>query len=283
MNYLGKKIAITGADGFIGSALAELLAELVQPVKPVTIGAALDSITVLHGDIRHQSTFRQLDHTYDYLFHFAAPSSQVQFARDPNYCIETTVKGFINVTEVCRKNGIRLIYPSTGLLSQDRYNAYAMCKSLCEQMARDIDALGVRIFATYGPGEGHKRDYASVPYLFARDMVNGKEPLIFGTGKQSRDFIYIDDVVNAIAVLAEECSDRVIDLGSGVKHTFNYLVHLINDIGKFGIEADYAPPPKNYVEETAADPTRLYDFYRPRTHIRAGLQATIKELEELIK
>ena len=272
MNYSGKKIAITGAHGFIGNELTEKLMSMK--------GVYVD---VLEGDIRKPETFAGLDHDYDYLFHFASPSSQVQFVRDPSYCIETTVKGFMNAADACKKNGIRFIYPSTGLLSSGRFNEYAMCKKLCEDYVKglNMDALGVRIFATYGPGEGHKRDYASVPYLFARDMIARKKPVIFGDGKQVRDFIYIDDVVNAILVLAEEASEPIVDIGSGENISFNSVVEELNmAIFKGKIEPVYINKPQNYVDETHADITILKKYYKPKIDIKHGLKELVKELEK---
>lgn len=287
MNYHGKKIAVTGVTGFIGRALADRLEQLAKPKNDNSfdVPGQYKFITVLEGDIRDPKTFKKLDHTFDYLFHFAAPSSQVLFKRKPAYCIESTVKGLMNAADACHKAGVRLIYPSTGLLSQDRINEYALCKLLSEQYVAGLgmDALGVRIFATYGPGEGHKADYASVPYLFARDMVEGKAPVIFGDGKQVRDFIFIDDVVDAIIRLAEECHDPIIDVGSGLPVSFNDLIRYLNvaifhsDEKKY-IEPQYTDAPTGYVAETGADPNRMARYWQPKFDLDAGLQRVVDSL-----
>ena len=269
MNYKGKKIAVTGVNSFIGSAVVKRLQNL---------GAEVYSIT---GDTRDLSSFSLIDYKFDYLFHFAAPSSQVLFKRKPAYCIETTLKGLMNAAETCRKHGIRLIYPSTGLLSSDRYNEYAMCKKISEDYVKGlgIDALGVRIFATYGPGEGHKADYASVPYLFARDLVQGKTPVIYGDGTQSRDFVFIDDVVGAIVHLAEECHDPIIDVGSGVKTSFNELIEIIRlNIQLYSNskpDVEYIDRPAGYVDETKADPTALKNYYDLQVDIPLGVKRMV--------
>lgn len=268
MNYKGKDIAITGRGGFIAEALASALAQA---------GAR---ITWIDGDIRDPETFADLDYTFSYFFHFGAPSSQVLFKRQPDYCVDVTINGFRNIAKVCRQHGIKLIYPSTGLLSQDRVNEYARCKKICEDihLGENLDALGIRIFATYGPGEGHKRDYASVPYLFARDMVNGRAPLIFGDGTQVRDFIYIDDVVQAIMHVAEECNDPIIDIGSGEQISFNDIVRELKVITA-GPDAVYVERPGNYVSETLADPKRMLEFYQPKKTFAEGLAVIVFELE----
>lgn len=269
MNYKGKKVALTGAKGFIGKELHTAL---------VVAGA---DVVVIEGDIRDRHTFDRLDYTYDYLFHFAAPSSQVQFKRMPSYCIQTTISGFMNAATAAKRHGIRLVYPSTGLLSMGEANEYARCKRLCEDYAagKKMDAIGLRIFATYGPGEGHKADYASVPYLFARDMVKGKSPVLFGDGSQVRDFIYISDVVQAILHLAEECSDPVVDIGSGMSVSFNHVIAEINSCLDKEVKPAYQDRPAGYVQETSADPTRMAQYYKPVVDFSMGIDVLVRELK----
>lgn len=290
MDYRGKRIAITGASGFIGQQLLKRLTDLVNDGQTVI---DKEAVTVLTGDVRDKVTFATLDQRYDYLFHFGAPSSQVLFKRQPAYCIESTIQGFMNAADVCRRHGIRLIYPSTGLLSSGKFNEYAMCKKICEDYAAGlgIDSLGLRIFATYGPGEGHKADYASVPYLFARDIVAGRQPIVFGDGEQVRDFIYIDDVIEATVRLAEECHDPVIDVGSGEQTSFNKIIFTIGDALAYAtkppketrIDTEYVKAPAGYVKETVADTSRLHDYYVPGVQLHEGIKRLVDHLKERVK
>jgi UDP-glucose 4-epimerase len=176
---------------------------------------------------------------------------------------------------------VRLIYPSTGLLSQGDTNEYARGKKVLEDihLGSGMDALGIRIFATYGPGEGHKRDYASVPYLFARDMVQGRSPIIFGDGSQVRDFIYIDDTVQGILALAEECPDPIVDLGSGEQVTFRQILGKINSALGDIIQAKYVDKPTGYVDKTKANIDRLSDFYEPKCSIDVGIKNMVDALK----
>lgn len=294
MNYRGKRIAITGARGFLGSALNRRLMGLVNPPLPNKRDENIFSenvfdqlvgrvnITYLQGDIRDPQTFQVLDHSFDYLFHFAAPSSQVLFKTMPEYCIESTVKGFMNAAEACKRNGIRLIYPSTGILSLGNSNEYARCKQICEDLAlgSGMNALGLRIFATYGPGEGHKSYYASPPYLFARDMVNGRAPVIWGDGSQKRDFIYVDDTVEAILTLAEEATEPIIDVGSGASYSFNEVLMAINEHLDVKVDPVYIPKPSSYVDETLADVSSMEKYYKRRYALSDGIKKVIDSLQK---
>lgn len=290
MNYKGKKVAITGSEGFIGKALFKALKKVGADVYVIVNDVRNPkSFTAAWGEF-DEETPTNIDHSFDYLFHLAAPSSEVLFQRNPRYCADVTLNGFINAAQACGQHGIRLIYPSTGLLSayESTNNLYANMKRLCEKIAAAEvpESLGLRIFATYGEGEYHKRDYASVPYLFARDMVAGREPVVFGDGHQTRDFIYIDDAVEAILHAAEECPDKILDIGSGAPQKFNQVIKLINET-LFGretdrfIEPDYKPQPTAYVQETAAIPTRLYDFYKPQVTFEAGIKRLVEHLKEI--
>lgn len=281
MNDLkNKRVAVTGATGFLGKALVRELKS--QGAK----------VVILSGPIEHLQSFREgedissfdgairtqkIDHSIDYLFHLAAPSSQTLFKRKPAYCIEVTLKGLINAAETCRKNGIRLIYPSTGLLSQDKYNEYAMCKKIGEDYIKglNIDATGVRIFATYGPGEEHKADYASVPYLFARAMVRGDRPVVWGTGTQKRDFIYIDDVVEAlISIALNPPSNRIVDVGSGHGTSFNEIIEEINKNLEVPVKVIRVEQPHNYVSKTKAD-----SYWKTKRSLEFGINALVESLE----
>jgi UDP-glucose 4-epimerase len=271
MNYTDKKVFITGSRGFLGKAIAARLKELDADVYEY------------EGDVRDKQRLTELlTHKWDYVFHFGCPSSQVLFQRNRRYCIETTVHSFMILSRLCALNGIRLVYPSTGLLSQGRSNEYARCKQICEDLAAtpDLDSLGLRIFATYGPGEAHKRDYASVPYLFARDVIKGKRPVIWGDGEQSRDFIYIDDVVEATLILAEECPDKLIDIGSGRMVTFNNVIRSIDQLSGLQASPQYIEAPAGYVMETEANTNRLLDFYEPVVGFNAGIAKMIDYIKQ---
>ena len=193
-----------------------------------------------------------------------------------------TINGFMNAAQKCREFGVKLIYPSTGILSFDRMNEYARCKKICEDihLGENLNALGLRIFMGYGPGEGHKSHWASPAYLFAREMVAGRRPVIWGDGTQERDLIFIDDLAEAILTLADEATEQIIDIGTGKPESFKEMVLTLNMIIKGeSLMPIYIDKPAGYVEKTAADPTTLHKYYKPKTDLRAGLLAIVNELK----
>jgi ADP-L-glycero-D-manno-heptose 6-epimerase len=187
----------------------------------------------------------------------------------------------MNAAKACSKHGVRLIYPSTGLISSGGENMYSLCKRFIESMvqAMDIDALGVRIFAAYGPGEGHKVDYASVPYLFALAAAQNRPIKVFGDGSQNRDFIYIEDVVEALLILAEDCHEKIVDLGSGEQTSFLEIVKELEQLSG-SLKIEYANAPADYIEATIADTDTLHKYYVPRTQFSQGLAETVQSIKE---
>lgn len=192
---------------------------------------------------RFEHPFNYLRPDLDYVFWFAAPSSQILFNYAPDYCQIETVQRFMNIKNFCKQNKIKLIYPST----MSHGNAYASTKKMLEGL-QDKNNLALRISAGYGPGEDHKGDYASIVYQFCKQMKEGKRPIIYGDGTQTRDFIYIADVVDNIV----ENMDKpgVIEIATGINHSFNEVVDIINEELKTDIKPLYIDKPKGYVQDT---------------------------------
>jgi len=235
------KVGITGINGFLGSALAERFGKIAE-VYPYP-----------RPDL-------------DYLFLFGSPSSNIVFDQNIDYCFEETINSFLNAIQFCRDHGIKLIYPSSATV-YNKNTTYARCKAALEEihLAYGGDVLGLRIFAGYGPGEGHKGEYASIVYQFCRQMKHNKRPVIFGNGKQTRDFVYIDDIAYNILLAVSEKKTGIIDIGTGINTSFNLVVKTINKVlnatkvAKEMIEPVYVNKPKHYISETPCqNPSKCY-------------------------
>jgi len=205
----------------------------------------------------------------DYIFHFGAPSSVILFNKNPTKRVQETLFGFTNIMELARALGVKkVVYPSSGSVygnipipqSEDMTpkpaNLYGVCKLACEKKAKlydDVPSVGLRIFAGYGPLEDHKGEIASVVTLFLKAILRDERPVIYGDGNQRRDFVYIDDVVDAILRAAENNVAGVLNVGSGENYSFNEATDLITNLLGKNIMPLYISKPDNYLENTLAD------------------------------
>lgn len=208
------------------------------------------TITGKHGFIGSELATRNLP---DAFFFFGSPSSDVFFQEDISMSMRETIDGFISVLDRCKRTGEYLVYPSSATVI-NKNTPYARCKSILEElhMAYGIPALGLRIAAGYGPEEGRKyvAGYSSVIYQWCYEMKRGMPPVIYGDGTQTRDFIYINDIVDAIVELASIRYTGIVPVGTGINTSFNEVVAMINKILGTDIKPTYINKPARYVEET---------------------------------
>lgn len=218
-------------------------------------------ITGRNGFIGSELAKRDLP---DGIYCFGSPSSNILFEEDVSLCMRETIDGFISMLDRCKRTGEYLVYPSSATVI-NKNTSYARCKAILEELhlTYGIPALGLRIAAGYGPGEAHKGNYASVVYQWCQQMKKGERPVIFGDGTQTRDFIYIDDIVDNIEILANKHATGIVDIGTGINTSFNEVVAIINKILGTKIKPVYVPKPNQYVESTPvkAVPTKYNLIY----------------------
>jgi UDP-glucose 4-epimerase len=304
MKWSRKKILITGGAGFIGSTLARRLLNKNADI------IVLDNLSygkkenipkgceVVIGDVYNEHTLSLIKGDPDYIFHFAAPSSVVLFNKELKSCVSSTIVGFINIMEFAKERNIKkLVYPSSGSVYGNTslpqhekliprpVNLYAISKLTCEFIAENysktVPNVGLRIFAGYGPGEGHKGSFASVVTLFLLSILKNKLPVLYADGNQSRDFVYIDDVVNAIVSAAEkDIENEIVNIGSGKSHTFNEVIHLINQLLGKQIRPRHVNKPSNYLEKTLADITKMRKLLNIKPlDLESGLEKYIEKID----
>lgn len=309
MDWKGKKVLITGITGLIGSNIAKKLFHQGAKIYAIDNFSYIDanlakhklgflnSATIIEGDSAKKEAWSKLPKDIEYIFHFASPSSITLFKKEPERCYDETVHSFWNVLEFAKENNVKkVIYPSSGSNyagnkmphREDIYikprNLYAAAKVACEGLANSysdfVKSIGLRIFASYGPGEEWKRDFASAVYLFIKECKEGKSPVIFGDGKQTRDFIYIEDVAEAILRAAETDYVGIVNVGTGRPTSFNELVNIIIRELKVNVKPTYIPKEKNYVEDLKADTVLMGQVLhlQPRS-LEEGIRAFIKYLE----
>lgn len=185
------------------------------------------------------------------IYYFGAPSSITLFNKNIGYCFRETIGTFLELADLCKDNNIYLVYPSSATVN-NKNNSYSRCKACLEEihLGYGINALGLRISASYGPGESHKDDYASPIYQWCKQMKNGERPVIYGDGTQTRDFIYIDDVIDNIMELVDKRATGIYEIGTGVNTSFNDIIKTINNVLGTNIEPIYIERPKNYIQDT---------------------------------
>ena len=269
-----KKILITGIYGFLGKHLAERLQydnEIIginQPNPKKKFD--LPNIKIIEGDISNVKTLEKVNSDIDLVFHFGAPTSIVLFKEDPDRYFNNTITGIKNILEFSMKKSIqKLIYPSSASVYAKNpephneniipkpSNKYGFAKVECENLAKkyskEVNSIGLRIFAAYGPGEEEKKNLSSIINLWLNDAQKNISPLIFGDGTQTRDFIFIDDTISAILNSAEISQNSIINVGSGVSTSFNQIIEKISAITGRKIIPEYVKKEFAYVENLQAD------------------------------
>ena len=290
MDFQGKKVLVTGVTGFIGSNLTRNLLKkgakiyAIDNFSYIDVEMAkrkldfLDEIELIEGDVTEKESWAMLPPDIEYIFHFAGASSITSFKTTPEKCYHETVFSLYNAFEFAKNNNVKkIVYPSSGSVysgnemphSESIYpqprNLYAASKMACEGIASAysnyVKSMGLRIFVGYGPGEEWKKDFGSVLYLFIKDCMEGKKPVIFGDGKQTRGFIYIDDIVKVIIASAEIDDVGIVNVGVKDSISFNELLEIIKKILNVDVEPKYVPREINYLEHIKADTNRMDDLF----------------------
>jgi UDP-glucose 4-epimerase len=253
MNFL-----VTGGAGFLGAALANRLARgghTVRVLDDLTTGdpARLEQgVLFTRGDVTDVPKLWSLLQGIDCVYHLAARVSvpeSILYPRDYN---AVNVGGTVAVMEAIRDAGVkRVVLASSGAiygtqqhqpvhedLPPNPDSPYAVSKLAAEHYVRTIGALWkietvcLRIFNAYGPGQPLPPSHAPVIPQYLRQALNNGSLVVFGDGSQSRDFIYIDDVINALeaASIARNIDREVINIGSGSETSIDSLIELIGQI-----------------------------------------------------
>lgn len=213
----------------------------------------------------------------DFVFHLGAPSSVILFDRNReamkdtidgmrailDYCADTHVQKLIYATSSSVYGNSRL--PQSEEIVANPVNEYGVAKLCTEHLARvhkDVSSIGLRIFAGYGPGELRKTGFCSVVGLFLENIIANESPLVFGDGSQTRDFVYVDDIVESMLRGAETGFEGVINVGSGDALSFLKVIDMISTRLNKKVIPRFTPEPKSYFEHTLADTTRLTSILR---------------------
>ena len=300
------KILITGAAGFLGSALANHMVRKgheVRGIDDLSTGNAqtiAPGVRFTQGDIMDRPKLWTLLQDVDCVFHLAARVAVQESILYPREYNVANVGGTVSLMEAMRDVGVkRVVFTSSGAvygvqekqpLTEEMVPApdspYAVSKLSAEYYIRtigqlwEIETVSLRIFNAYGPGQRLPSSHPPVIPNFLRQAVHQGTIVIHNSGHQTRDYVFLDDVVQAIAAAgtAPGIDGKTINVGSGTETSVKELAELVNAISGSKAEAIYNPNAKGGVERMRADISRAKKYlkYSPRTSLKEGLRLTLE-------
>lgn len=304
------KYLVTGAGGFIGRSIAAALlarGESVRGIDSFITGkrnnlAGLEAMEFIEGDLADAATCARACEGVEVVFHEAALASVPRSVADPVATNVNCVNATLNVLVAARDAGVRRViyagsssaYGDTPTLPKHEdmklspISPYAVAKLAGEQymtaFARvyDLETVTLRYFNVFGPYQDPTSHYSGVLAIFCRKMLAGEQPTIYGDGEQSRDFTYIDNVVQANLLAAEapaaKVSGEVINTATGTRVTLNETFRILREITGYQGEPAYAPGRAGDVRDSLADIRRAEELlgYKPLVDFREGLRKTVE-------
>ena len=307
-------VLVTGAAGFIGSNLsAELLDRgySVRGVDNFVTGRRtnLHTLTdrdrfIFHEvDIRDTFPISSIMDGVKYVFHQAAVPSVPRSVDDPVTSTDANCTGTATVLDSARKSGVETVVvassssvygsttelPKVETMQTSPESPYALSKLYTEELALqcselyDIDTVALRYFNVFGPKQDPSGTYAAVIPKFIYLMLNGERPVVYEDGEQSRDFTYIENVVEANILAAEgSVTGEVFNVACGGRVTINELVATVNELLDTDIEPRYDDPRPGDVRHSMADISKAKELlgYEPAVGFEEGLERTIAAMRD---
>lgn len=302
---------ITGAAGFLGSALANRLARednTVRGLDDLSTGdpnTLLPEVHLTRGDINDRPRLWTLLQDVDCVYHLAARVSVPESLLYPVEYNRVNVGGTVTLMEAMRDVGVRrVVFISSGAVYGEQVeqpmredaipqprSPYAVSKLSSEYYVRTIgqlwgiETVTLRVFNAYGPGQHLPPAHAPViPYFLHQARYNGTL-VVHGEGTQTRDYVYLDDVVNAMtaAATAPGINQKIINIGSGTETSVRELVNMALDVTGGKPEVVFNPRNEGIPRRMCADITLAGEAlgYRPAVDLRTGLRLTLEKDQKL--
>ena len=300
---------VTGVAGFIGSNLAAALLTRGYDVHGVDNFATgrkqnleplrdADRFSFQEADIRDADAMTDATEGVDYVFHQAAVPSVPRSVDDPVTTTDANCTGTATVIDAARNADVDTVVvassssvygsteqlPKVESMAEQPESPYALSKYYTEKLALqaselyDINTAALRYFNIFGPRQDPNGDYAAVIPKFISLLLDGEQPVIYGDGKQSRDFTFIDNAVKANILAAESnVSGEAFNVGCGGRVTVNELVESLNTLLGTDIDPVYDDPRPGDVRHSHADISKAEDLlnYDPSVDFNTGLEQTI--------
>jgi UDP-glucose 4-epimerase len=302
MRYL-----VTGGAGFIGSnTVDEIVRRGHSAVVLDDFSAGREEnlkqwagkIEIVRGSITDLPTVQKACEGADYVIHLAAQTSVPRSVGDPIESNHVNIDGTLNVLVAARDAKVRrlvyaascaaygeaLIQPQRESMCADPISPYGVTKFVGELYAKvfgrcyGLETVSLRYFNVFGPRQDPTSAYSGVLSKFITTLLADGQPVIFGNGDQSRDFIFVENVVqaNLLACEAQNCAERTFNIGTGNRYTLNEILRLLEKISRKKTAAKYEPPRSGDILHSQADITeaQISLGYDPKINFEEGLRRT---------
>ena len=307
------KVLVTGGGGFIGSHLAERLLHDGHDVRVLDNFSSGrrdnllpfgDEIELVEGDIQSYERVHTAVRGCDLVAHQAALPSVPRSVQDPLTSNASNVIGTLNVLLAARDSGVQRVVcassssvyganetlPKAEHLPVEPISPYAVGKLASEGYCRSfwevygLDTVALRYFNVFGPRQDPLSQYAAVVPIFINALLDGEQPIIYGDGEQTRDFTYVDNVIEGttLALTAPGVAGKVFNVALGGGVTVNGLFELVRELAGAEIEPRYVEARPGDVRHSQADISRatLELGYHPSVSLREGLSRAIDHYRE---
>jgi nucleoside-diphosphate-sugar epimerase len=303
-------ILVTGGAGFIGSSLTEAFLKQSHSVRVLdnfstgreenlAFDKSYPALEIIRGDVANLQVCHEAVKGVEFVFHLAALPSVQQSVEDPVASNRINVEGTLHILLAARDARVkRVIYASSCAIYGDDpalpkkegmaphpLSPYALQKHIGEQYCRlfsqlfRLETVSLRYFNVFGPKQDPASLYSAVIPKFIDALVKGDSPIVFGDGEQSRDFIFVEDILqaNLLAMSKDHLYGEVVNIGSGNGLSLNRLLTLLCEILGTEIKALYQEPRPGDVRHSLGDIGKANQLlgYTPKVEIRAGLEKTI--------
>lgn len=310
-------VLVTGGAGFIGSNIARSLVEQGHRVRVLdnfstgkreNLREIADRIEMVEGDIRSYHIVREAVEGVDVILHQAALPSVPRSIRDPITTNEVGTSGTLNVLQAARDCGIRRVvfagsssvYGDTPTLPKHEgmtpspASPYAVSKLAGEHYCKvffqlyGLETVVLRYFNVFGPRQDPNSQYSAVIPRFIELMRRGERPTIFGDGEQSRDFTFIDNVIEANILASRTAATEVlgshVNVACGAGVSLNRMLAELEQLTGEPLQAHYADPRPGDVKHSVAsiELARRTLGFEPAVEFNAGLRATLNSHREVL-
>jgi len=308
MKLKNKEIIVTGGAGFIGSNLVEELSKenKVYVIDNMHTGSEENlkeamktgNVKLIKDDAKN---IRNYKINAEIVFHLGIYSSSPMYRQNP-LLVGEAINGMISVLEYAKENNAKVVFASTssiynGLKPPHREDMlpivtdyYTEARISCERISElysklySLDVAAMRFFSVYGKHDERKKEYANLITQFILAIKQDKQPVIYGDGNQRRDFIHVDDVVEALILATKIKGFEIFNVGTGKNYSLNEIVEKINNKLKKDIKPKYVPLKiKNYVMETLADTKKSEEKlgFKAKIDVDKGIEMQVQYLQNL--